>query len=222
MEGVMKRWALLVAAAAALNTPQTIGFDDQKAGEGPRGFSCTLTGQGRPGVWIVVEDETAPSPSNALVQTDADSTGYRFPVCVFDGVSAADVAVSVRFRPLKGSKDRAAGIVWRFRDKDNYYIVRANALENNVVLYKVENGKRTDLDPKASGPFAYGKKTKVPSGTWSTLQVIAEGNLFETYLNGERLFEVEDSTFRAAGKVGLWTKADSATHFDDLSIDVLR
>jgi len=109
--------------------------------------------------------------------------------------------LSVRFKPLRGKVDQGAGIVWRYRDADNYYVLRANALENNVVLYKVEAGVRRDLDPKGSGPFAY--------------------SVFEAFLNGEKLFEVEDSTFREAGKVGVWTKADSVSYFDDLRV-VLR
>jgi 3-keto-disaccharide hydrolase len=218
------KWASLAALAAGLLVPlaptRTVSFDDQKAGEVPKGFSCALTGKGRPGTWAIVADPTAPTPPQVLGQTDEDATGYRFPVCVLDAVSAADVDLSVRFRPVKGSADQAAGIVWRFRDRDNYYLLRANALENNLVLYKVEAGKRSDLKPKGSGMFAYGRKAKVPSGAWSTLRIVARGPLFEAYLNGEKLFEVEDRTFAGAGKVGVWTKADSVTYFDDLKVVV--
>jgi hypothetical protein len=125
--------------------------------------------------------------------------------------------VSVKFKPISGKKDQGAGIVWRYKDNNNYYIVRANALENNVVLYKVENGKRTDLPLKGEGR-TYGKKEKVPSGQWGTLRVVAKGNLFEVYHDGKKLYEVEDETFKDGGKVGLWTKADSVIHFDDLQI----
>ena len=214
---------LVVMLAAGGDVPaQTFAFDDQKAGEPPKGMTCSLTGNGRPGAWSVVADKAAPSAPNVLAQTDQDSTSYRFPVCVLDGHTAVDVDLSVRFKPVSGAGDQAAGLVWRYSDKDNYYIVRANALENNVVLYKVEKGKRTDLDPKGSGAFAYGKKVKVPTATWSTLRVVAKGNLFETYLNGEKLFDVEDKTFSASGKVGVWTKADSVTQFDDLRVTVLK
>ena len=211
---------LIVASSlAAGDAPaRRIDFDDQKAGEPPRGFSCALTGQGRPGAWRVVTDETAGSRPHVLAQTDADPTSYRFPVCVLDSVSAADVDVSVRFRPISGAKDQAAGIVWRFQDANNYYVVRANALEGNVVLYKVEGGKRTDLKPKGASLFAYGKKVGVPSGAWSSLRVVARGSLFAVSLNDQRLFEVEDSTFSGPGKIGVWTKADSVTHFDDLTV----
>jgi hypothetical protein len=173
-------------------------------------------------VWKVAADPTAPSAPNVLAQTDADGTSYRFPVCVLEAPAATDVDLSVRFKAISGSGDQAAGLVWRYRDQDNYYIVRANALEGNVVLYKVEKGKRTDIDPKGSGAIAYGKKAAVAKAAWGTLRVVAKGNLFETYLNGEKLFECEDATFPGAGKVGVWTKADSVTHFDDLTLTVTR
>lgn len=210
--------ALAIGLVAPVAATRIVSFDDQKPGEPPRGFSCVLTGKGRPGVWTIATDETAPTPARVLAQTDEDATGYRFPVCVLDARSAGDVDLSVRFRPVKGATDQAAGIVWRFRDRDNYYLLRANALENNLVLYKVEAGKRSDLKPKGAGMFAYGRKAKVPSGVWGTLRVVAKGPVFEAYLNGEKLFEVEDRTFVGAGKVGVWTKADSVTYFDDLRI----
>lgn len=194
-----------------------IHFDDQTAGQSPKGFTTALTGKGKPGNWIIARDETAPSQPNVLAQTDVDSTSYRFPLCVYDPVTTKNVEVSVRFKPIKGSEDQAAGIVWRYKDANNYYIVRANALENNVVLYKVQNGKRTDLPLKGAGR-TYGKKIKVPARQWSTLGVSANENLFTVSLNGEKLYQVEDATFTDAGKVGLWTKADSYTYFDDLRI----
>ncbi|HEU4387130.1 MAG TPA: family 16 glycoside hydrolase, partial [Blastocatellia bacterium] len=146
--------------------------------------------------------------------------GYRFPVCVYDEISAKDVDISVKFKPISGKTDQGAGIVWRYRDQDNYYIVRANALEGNVVLYKVENGKRTDL-PLVGEGRTYGKKDKVPSGQWGTLRVVAKGDLFDVYHDGKKLYEVRDGTFKEAGKAGLWTKADSVIYFDDLTIQVL-
>jgi len=208
-------------ASAVVAQAQTFSFDDQKPGEPPKGMTCALTGKGRPGAWKVLADQTAPSAPNVLAQTDADSTGYRFPVCVVDGPSAVDVDLSVRFKPVSGSGDQAAGLVWRYRDADNYYIVRANALENNVVLYKVEGGRRTDLPLKGEGR-TYGKKAKVPSGAWSTLAVNVKGSLFAVALNGTKLYDVEDSTFAGPGRIGVWTKADSVTHFDDLKLTILE
>jgi hypothetical protein len=194
---------------------QNLRFDGQKAGEAPKGMTCALTGKGRPGSWVVQQDAGAGDRGLVLAQTDTDETSYRFPHCVVNGLMAGDLTLSVRFKPIAGGVDRAAGLVWRYRDPDNYYVVRANALESNVVMYKVEKGKRTDLPLKGAGR-TYGMKAPVPSGAWSELKVVARGKLFAIYLNGQKLYEVEDATFPQPGQVGVWTKADSVTHFDDL------
>ena len=208
---------LLLFAAATVAAQTKTDFNMDKVGSPPSGFTTALTGQGKVGVWTVMKDDASPAQGNVLAQTDADATSYRFPVCVFEKLTAKDVDISVKFKAVSGKKDQAAGLVWRYRDKDNYYIVRANALESNVVLYKVQDGKREDLPVKGEGR-TYGKKAKVPSGQWNTLRVTAAGNLFAVFLNGEKLYEVEDSTFTDAGKIGLWTKADSVTYFDDLEV----
>jgi hypothetical protein len=168
---------------------------------------------GKPGRWIVQADGT----NKVLAQADADSTRSRFPVAVLSDVMTADVDLAVRFKPISGRVDQAAGLVWRYQNQDNYYIVRANALEDNVVLYKVEGGKRTDLPLKGEGR-TYGKQRDVPAGQWSTLRVVVTGRIFEVYFNGTKLYDVEDGTFSKPGKVGVWTKADSVTQFDDLSV----
>ena len=203
-------------AQMSAQSPMRIDFDSFEAGKPPSGFSTALTGGGGPVAWVVQDDPLKSGAGKVLVQTSTDATSHRFPLCVADDFSARDVDLSVRFAPLSGKIDRAAGLVWRYRDADNYYVVRANALEGNVVLYKVENGKRTDLKPIDAGFFAYGVKTEVPSGAWSALSVAVRGNRFGVSLNGKHLFDVADSTFPNAGKVGLWTKADSVTVFDDL------
>jgi hypothetical protein len=210
---------LFLGAIGAAQTPprRVIDFESDKVGQAPAGFSYALTGSGRPGAWSVRRDDASPERGNVLAQADADATSYRFPIAVVEDVSAADVDVSVRFRPVAGRVDQAAGLVWRYRDANNYYIVRANALEGNVVLYKVENGKRTDLPLKGTGR-TYGKKTEVPKNTWSLLGVTVRGSLFTVSINGQGLYQVEDATFTGSGKVGVWTKADSVTYFDDLTI----
>jgi hypothetical protein len=191
-----------------------VDFSDDTVGQSPTGFEFGHTAKvGAPGKWVI----QAEGPNKYLAQTDPDSTRSRFPVAVISDVSAADVDLSVRFRPVSGRVDQAAGLVWRYRDQDNYYIVRANALEDNVVLYKVENGTRTDLPVRGEGR-TYGKKAEVPSRQWSTLRVVAHGRLFEIHFNGVKLYEVEDATFSQPGKVGVWTKADSVTQFDDLTV----
>jgi hypothetical protein len=212
---------MFVLSATAVVSAQTttVDFNNDKVGEAPSGFSTALTGRGKLGKWVVVKDDAAPNQGNVLAQTDADRTDYRFPVCIYDGLSAKDVEVTVKFKPVSGKGDQGAGIVWRYQNKDNYYIVRANALEGNVVLYKVENGKRTDL-PLLGRGRTYGMKEKVPSGAWGTLRIVARGNHFEVYHNDKKLYEVEDETFKEAGKIGLWTKADSVIYFDDLQLTV--
>ena len=210
---------LLLSATLAAQTPsrRVIDFESDTAGQPPSGFSSALTGSGRPGVWVVRKDDAAADRGKVLAQTDADRTSYRFPVAVFNDVTTKDVDISVRFRPVSGGVDQAAGLVWRYQDANNYYIVRANALEGNVVLYKVENGKRSDLPVKGSGR-TYGKKAGVPKNTWSQMGITVRGALFTVSLNGQGLYEVEDTTFTDAGKVGVWTKADSVTYFDDLTV----
>jgi len=209
---------ILATCAAAQSAEQTmqITFDAFGIGKPPPGFSTALTGGGGPVAWVVQENPLQPGDGKVLVQTSADATNYRFPLAIVDSFSARDVELRVRFAPMAGKLDRAAGLVWRYRDADNYYVVRANALEGNVVLYKVEGGKRGDLKPTGAGMLAYGVKTAVPSGAWSELGITARGRRFAVSFNGTHLFDVDDATFPNAGKVGLWTKADSVTAFDDL------
>jgi len=159
---------------------------------------------------VIQEDPTAPSGGKVLAQTSTDKTDYRFPLCVYDKFTAKDVEVSVKFKAVSGKVDQAAGLVARFRDKDNYYITRANALESNVRLYKVVGGSRKQ--------FA-GKQMNVSSGEWHTLKLAVKGKHFAVSFDDKLLFEADDDTFTEAGKVGLWTKADSVTYFDDLKIE---
>jgi hypothetical protein len=205
----------LTGAAMSMSAQtRTFDFEQDAVGQQPKGFLFAHTAKtGNPGRWVVQQDGGA----KCLAQTDADSTRSRFPVAVLADVNAADVDLSVRFKPISGRVDQAAGLVWRYQNEDNYYIVRANALEGNVVVYKVQNGKRTDLPVKGEGR-TYGKKASVPSQKWGTLRIVANGPRTEVYLNGTRLYEVEDTTFTTAGKVGVWTKADSITCFDDLTV----
>ncbi|MBI3301699.1 MAG: DUF1080 domain-containing protein [Deltaproteobacteria bacterium] len=197
-------------AEAQAPSETTLDFDKFETGKLPAGFSTALTGGGGPVSWVIQEDPTAPSGGKVLAQTSTDKTDYRFPLCVDDKFTAKDVEVSVKFKAVAGKVDRAAGLVARFQDKDNYYIVRANALEDNVRLYKVVGGSRKQ--------FA-GVKAKVSSGEWHTLKLEVKGKHFEVFFADKLLFEADDDTFKEAGKVGLWTKADSVTYFDDLKIE---
>ncbi len=214
----MQIGTLLLLALASTAAAETVHFDSGGPNKLPDGWSAAMTGQGGPPKWELTQDEAAPSPPYVLAQVSSDRTSGRFPLAIHEASRFKDGEVQVRFKPIEGEVDRAAGIVWRYRDENNYYIVRANALENNVVLYKVENGKRSSLAPRGQSPKTYGVKHTVPSRKWSSLGVKFGGALFTVTFDGQTLFEVEDSTFTEAGKVGLWTKADSVTYFDDFTV----
>jgi len=204
---------------SALCAAQSVNFDSSPVGTVPAGWTVAMTHAGGAPKWEVLKDDSAPSKPNVLAQTSTDRTGGRFPLAVYEKATFTDGAVTVKFKPVSGSGDQAAGIVWRYRDPGNYYIVRANALEDNVVLYKVEAGQRISLAPKGTPSKTYGVKHPVPKQTWGTLRIEFAGKLFTVLYDGKKIMEVEDGTFAGAGKVGLWTKADSVTYFDDFQIE---
>jgi hypothetical protein len=175
----------------------------------PAGWSSVPTGKGTPR-WSVVRDDTAPSGAKVLRQDGVAD----FALCLKTNQVLATGFIEVKFKPLSGEKDQAGGLVWRVQDSNNYYVVRANALETNVVPYKVVNGKRTALN-LVGRPPGYGVTLPVPQAAWSTLRVEFAGTRHRVCFNGQPCFEVEDATFTGPGQVGVWTKADSVTVFDD-------
>ncbi len=197
------------AQAGTPGSERLIGFSQFEVGKTPPGFTVALTGGGGPAVWTVQEDSTAPSGGKVLVQTTKDTTDYRFPVCAYDGVSTKDVEASVQFKSVSGTRDQAGGVIVRYQDKDNYYVARANALEDNVRFYKVVNGRRSGIT---------GINTKVAPNLWHKLTLSAKGTHFIISFD-DKWFEADDGRFQEAGKVGLWTKADSVTYFDNLKIE---
>jgi hypothetical protein len=208
------RRAFFLSAATALATPSARAQGSQPERinfEAPNAFQPMLTGQGGPVAWSVIDDPGA-SGRKVLAQTSADRTDYRFSLAVFDRPVLQDLDVAVRFKPVSGEVDRAAGIAVRLADRDNYYVVRANALEDNVRLYRVLKGNRQQ--------FA-GANAKVPSGVWQELRLVVRGNRFEVFFAGRSLYSATDATFPGPGRVALWTKADSVTWFDDLRISSL-
>jgi hypothetical protein len=209
---------LLLLAAASIGRSQSIDFDSAIVGTVPAGWIVAMTHNGGAPRWEVLKDDSAPSKPNVLAQVSTDRTAGRFPLAIWDRTSPKDGTLTVKFKAVSGSVDQGAGLVWRYRDPDNYYIVRANALEDNVVLYKVQNGQRVSLAPKGAVSNSYGVKHRVPKQTWSTLSVGFHGNLFTVSLDNQKLFDVEDSTFTGAGKTGLWTKSDSVIYFDDFQV----
>ena len=214
----MERRGLLLAIAsvatanqAAAQQQNIIAFENAQPGQLPAGFRTARTGKGAPSAWSVVADPTVPS-GKVLAQTSIDQTDYRFPLAIYDDITARDVEVSVRFKAVGGRIDRAGGLAVRLADPDNYYVLRANALEDNVNFYHVVNGSRRQI---------MGTNVKVPSDQWHTLSLRAAGDQFTIGFNERPLFSATDGTFTNAGKVGLWTKADSVTWFDTLTIRTL-
>jgi hypothetical protein len=214
------RVLLLLIAALPISPgrSETVRFDQAVPGKLPADWGVAMTHAGAPPHWEIVRDESAPSPPNVLAQLSRDRTAGRFPLAIWEKALIQDGEISIAFKTVDGSIDQAAGVVWRFQDPNNYYIVRANALENNVVFYKVENGVRTSIAPKGLPSRSYGVKHTIPSGRWNHLKVSLTGTNITVFLNEERLFEAEDTTFPKPGKVGLWTKADSVTYFDDFTV----
>src|SRR5881409_1138340 len=198
-------FAVLVATTASA---ETWNFDGDPVNAPPPGFSFGRTGKGKPGRWIVQAEKDAPSAGNVLAQLDPDTTDYRFPVAVANEPRLGDVGLSVRCKPVSGRVDQACGLVFRYQDEDNYYLTRANALEDNVRFYYVKNGRRIQL-ANWSG--------KVTSSVWHELRVDFQGDHVEVYWDGTKRIDAHDRTFSGPGRVGVWTKADSYTLFDDLT-----
>jgi hypothetical protein len=216
----MRKMGIWVAGILLMQSARSevVRFDSTTVGSLPTGWSVAMTHTGAPPHWEIVRDDSAPYPPFVLAQTSHDDTAGRFPLAIWDRAAFRDGEISVAFKAVGGTVDRAAGIVWRYQNPNNYYIVRANALENNVVLYKVEKGVRESIAPKGLPSRAYGVKHEVPSGRWNVLKVACKDNVFTVFFNGEQLFQVEDQTFRGVGKTGLWTKADSQTYFNEFTI----
>jgi hypothetical protein len=195
--------ATLACATALSAHAETESFDAIKPGTIPDGWTCGVTGKGTP-KWAVGEDPSAPSPTNVLQQTGSGT----FPWCVKNATSLADGFVEVKFKPLRGRDDQAGGVLWRWKDGDNYYVARANALENNVSLYYTANGRRNTIK-YVDAP--------VPLNAWHTLRVEFSDQNIRVTLNGKTYIEVADRRITGAGAVGVWTKADSVTSFDDFT-----
>jgi hypothetical protein len=198
-------WSIARAQAAGA---KTWDFQGDAVQAPPAGFSFGRTGQGREGKWLIVQDASAPSGDHVLAQLDQDSTDYRFPVAVADAPLLKDLRLEVRCKPVSGKTDEACGLVFRYRDPDNYYVARANALEDNVNLYQVVNGRRRQIK---------GWKGKVSANAWHALAIEARGDRLQVFWEGKPIIDVQDGTFPDAGKVGVWTKADSVTHFAALT-----
>lgn len=207
--------ALILAAIqgtfAADENASLFRFAKEDVGKLPARWKADKTGKGEGSVWKVVEDATAPSKSDFVLAQTADGPGPLFNLCVLDDVARRDVEVSVAFKAVKGSKDQGGGILWRYQDADNYYVARMNPLEDNYRVYKIVTGERMQLATKGG--------LKVLAGEWHTLKIRQTGDHIECYLDGTKQLDAKDDTISKAGRVGLWTKADAQTNFDDFRVN---
>jgi hypothetical protein len=209
------RWTtvvlLLALAGAAVwaeeGKERAFKFGKDEAGKVPTGWKAEKTGKGEGSVWKVVADETAPSRGGYVLAQTAQSPNALFNICVAEGTNYKDVELSVSFKAVAGRNDQGGGFVWRYKDNNNYYGCRMNPLEDNYRVYKVVAGRRTQLGGKEG--------VKVKAGEWHKLKVEVKGDRMEGYLDGEKMWEITDDTYKDAGKVGLWSKADAQTHFDE-------
>ena len=196
------------APSSAQSTKVEIDISSMPPGQEPADFTFWHTGGGGPTEWRVLSEPTAVRQA-AVAQTSTDTTDYRFPLAVYKPVSAKNVDVTLRFKPVGGKVDQAGGIAVRLTTYGDYYVVRANALEDNVRFYRVVKGRREQID---------GVNAKVAGNQWHTLGLRAEGDAFTVSFDGKTLFTAHDKTFAEAGKVALWTKANSVTYFDTIAI----
>ncbi len=197
------RLLLFIVVTPLASRAETFSFDNVKAGELQAEWLGGVTGNGS-AKWLVEPDDSAPSKPQVLKQSGKGT----FLWCVLKDVTFTDGAVEVRFKPVAGKEDQAGGVVWRFQDGDNYYVARANALEDNVRIYHVVKGRRTQ--------FA-GVDVKVAGNAWHTLRVDFHSSHFIVTFDGKRVIDTDDDTIKGKGGVGVWTKADSITAFDDFT-----
>lgn len=205
--------ALLVAPplVPAAEKTQTLTFTKADLGKLPGGWKAEHTGKGEGSIWKVVADASAPSKSGYALAQMAEAPGPYFNICIVEDSRFQNGTIEVAFKAVKGKEDQGGGIVWRFQDGDNYYVCRMNPLEDNFRLYKVVAGKRQQLATSKND-------VKVPVGEWHRIKIVADGEHIECYLDGKKHLDVKDATFKEPGKVGLWTKADAQSHFDNLMI----
>ena len=209
---VLTAVAAMFLVAADKPKSQRWDFEDAKVGGVPKGWSSAKTGKGPGSVWKVVEDKSAPKGSKVLAQTSSEGPNRLFNLCVLNKTNYTDVNITVSFKANKGRLDQGGGPVWRYQDANNYYICRHNPLEDNFRIYKVIAGKRRQL---ASMNF------KADAGKWHTIRVVMRGDRIVCSVNGREL-AVRDGAITKAGKVGLWTKADAVTSFDDFKVTAAK
>ncbi|MCI0366125.1 MAG: DUF1080 domain-containing protein [Phycisphaerales bacterium] len=200
-----------LAPRAPANSSITVNFDKNATGKLPEGWKAEGTNQKGPvATWQVMADPTAPSGPNVLALSKINhDSGDTYNICWSDRITFKDGQIEVRFKAISGEEDQGGGVIWRARDKNNYYIARYNPLEENYRVYFVKDGARKQLATQ---------KIAIPAGEWHTMKIEHKGDHIECSLDGKKHLDVHDATFASEGGVGLWTKADAVTSFDDLKV----
>jgi len=205
----MEPLSILVTFGLLASSGKIVNFDSGPVGRAPSGWTFAVTNSRAASGWEIRKDQTAPTQPYVLAQV-SNGAGDRCPLAIYNDLTLRDGDVSVRIKPVSGREDQAGGLVFRYRDPDNYYLARENALTRNVAVFKVENGQSRQIT------------TAIPHdispNTWNILKVSVRGDRFQVYLNHHRILQAWDKTFRGSGKVGLWTMADSVTYFDDFRV----
>jgi hypothetical protein len=200
--------ACSIGSGAPSASGLSVDFDSVSLGSLPDGFHVTETNSRRKlGTWHVAAD----GAGKCLMLTQVDNEGDTYNLLMSDAVLPADLRIAVRVRADSGEEDQGGGVFWRGRGPTDYYITRWNPLEDNVRLYKVERGVRTQ--------FATTKVTAAPG--WHDLVVEVRGGRMTVAFDGKAALDHTDATFTGGGHVGLWTKADAATSFDDFVVTAL-
>ena len=204
-----KPLAVLLSFGLLASSGKIVDFDTGPVGRVPTGWTFAVTNRGAAQRWEIRKDQTAPTQPYVLAEV-SHTAGEHCPLAIYDGLTLHDADVSVRIKPVSGREDQAGGVVFRYRDPNNFYLARENALTRNVALFKVENGQSRQIT------------TAVPHdispNTWNILKVSVRGYRFQVYLNHHRILQGWDKTFDGWGKVGLWTTSDSVTYFDDFRV----
>jgi 3-keto-disaccharide hydrolase len=215
----MGAWILLAMVAMGSDQPagtleelplKVFAFGQSDVSKLPAGWKAEHTGKGEGSIWKVVADESAPSGNGAVLAQTAESPKAFFNLCVVEDSHFKDLELQVAFKAVQGKNDQGGGLVWRYRDHDNYYIARMNPLEDNFRVYRVVAGKRKQLQSRDG--------LKVKAGEWHTIKIDMEGDHIRCYFDGEKMLDVKDETFKDSGKIGLWSKSDAQTNFDHLEV----
>jgi hypothetical protein len=198
---------------------EKVDFDMLAPKAAPPDWSIAHTHSGPPGDWIVHRDPSAPSRPNVLSQMSHAGSRFEFEIAVFDKVTCRDGDLSAKIRLPSGSGSKTAGLIWRYQDPNNFYMLHLSADQRNVVLFRVQDGKAEEIPAKGAKPGSFGVSHDVRPGVWYLARVVYRGPRIRVFLGNRLLFDATDSVISQAGKTGIWTKGSTVASFDDFRID---